>query len=278
MALETQIVNIDFGQGIDQKSDSKQVLATNLTQLENRTFDKIKQLKKSKGFDRLTNNILGGGTITSATSLATLNDELLMVTPEKLYSYSEDQTAWVDRGDMSPLKVTTETVHASATSQKGPQVVLQNGLFVYVWEDTNNGVQMKVVDATTKNVLLAETVVRAGALKPVLTQISANVVACYYVLSTDIRYRTFDTSSPASGLSGEATAVSNNLNRFLSFDVVFDVNSTTSNVLLYCNNSSQVGVAKLNSSGAISSCNDRRHKRGRGSAVFCHRMFRCGER
>ena len=53
MPLQKQTINIDFSQGLDQKSDPNQIPIGKFTVLKNKIFNKFKLLTKRFGFGSL---------------------------------------------------------------------------------------------------------------------------------------------------------------------------------------------------------------------------------
>lgn len=85
---EDQKVAIDFGQGVDQKSDFAQVVGTKLSTLVNRVFTKAKQLKKDFGFTQiLDSNASSRGII--------FKDSLEFIRPDvgQIRAYSQGYSA-----------------------------------------------------------------------------------------------------------------------------------------------------------------------------------------
>lgn len=107
MAVNWKKVPIQI-QGLADKSDDKQAVPGTLTTLENAEFTKLNQLSKKAGYENLTTDIYGGGSITNADAFYTLNDEKLILDKHNLYSYSETDNKWIDKGFCSSAYHTLE--------------------------------------------------------------------------------------------------------------------------------------------------------------------------
>lgn len=88
--LQRQNIVVPLAQGVDTKTDEKQVEAGKLLELENGVFTKLRSIQKRDGTVALGQSILGGtGTnITNGIGLATYGTELLEADGERLYSLS----------------------------------------------------------------------------------------------------------------------------------------------------------------------------------------------
>ena len=87
--MDKQNVPISLAQGVDTKTDFKQVVVGKLLVLQNGFFQTLQEIRKRFGYDALTNSIEGGGTISSGKGLTTFVDELLEWSGKKLYSLSQ---------------------------------------------------------------------------------------------------------------------------------------------------------------------------------------------
>jgi hypothetical protein len=143
MALQKTPVQINFGQGIDTKTDPAQVDMQKFLLLENAAFNQG-ALAKRKGFGLLT-------TLpnTTSTTLTTLNDNLV-ATGTDLLAYSEDTDDWLARGTIQPVDLTvsatvrtavSQTVVDSVTSSTGLTCTayLEGGVLYYQISDTSTG-------------------------------------------------------------------------------------------------------------------------------------------
>jgi hypothetical protein len=166
--LQTQIVPIDFTQGMDTKSDNKVGVPGDLVDLRNLTFQNTEKLTKRNGYSALTPNVFGGGTLAAGAALATRGGELLLADGTNLYSYSSGPitAAWVNKGPLLSPTVSYGPALSSQYSLAGYDcAVTSNGLMCVAAEQwtqfqgTNKGVIYSVIDITTGNLLLQPTLV-----------------------------------------------------------------------------------------------------------------------
>ena len=110
MALERSLVTIPLAQGLDTKSDPRQLPPGKLTTLQNGVFTTGGKLRKRYGTSVLGTSIFGAGTISSADSLTTLGDSLLLSSAGTLYAWSPSESKWTSQS-------TPQAVRRTAISQ-----------------------------------------------------------------------------------------------------------------------------------------------------------------
>ncbi len=115
--LQEQAISVNFGQGLDSKTDPKMVLPGKLTLLQNGVFTKAKQITKRNGSNALSNTIIGGGTLTSPVMTKAYQNELVAADGNYLYSYSESVGAWAKKGAYTSAKVTNTAVSSAIGTQ-----------------------------------------------------------------------------------------------------------------------------------------------------------------
>lgn len=96
MALINEKISFSLSSGIDTKTDDKQ-MQNKLLELENGRFNKIGRIDKRFGFDTISTDINGGGSLTNITKLNKRSSEKIVLADNKLYSYSEALDEWVEQ-------------------------------------------------------------------------------------------------------------------------------------------------------------------------------------
>lgn len=130
MALNKQPVSINFSQGLDTKTDPKQVQVGKFLQLKNTVFDIGGLLQKRNGFGALPS--LPDNTSEFVT---TFNGNLTAI-GNKLQAYSSGTGTWVDKGSIQPLELETLPLIRSNTNQSQVDAVIaSNGLICTVYTD-----------------------------------------------------------------------------------------------------------------------------------------------
>jgi len=103
MALQKQQVAVNFGQGLDTKTDPWQVPVGSFLNLENTIFNKIGRLEKRNGFEQIGS--LSGQNVYG---LATFKDQLTLL-GDSLYAYQDGGT-FLNRGPYRPCKVESKSL------------------------------------------------------------------------------------------------------------------------------------------------------------------------
>lgn len=122
MALDQRNIPINFGQGVDTKSDPFQVPLGKFLQLENAIFDKTNRLTKRSGYGALA--VLPD---TSSTFLTTFNENLTAV-GDRFFAYSEGSETWIDKGPLRSVDVSVlPLVRSSLNQSQADSAIASNG-------------------------------------------------------------------------------------------------------------------------------------------------------
>lgn len=153
MALEKQRLEINFSQGLDLKSDEKQVPFGRFLRLKNTVFEKIGLLQKRNGFKKLTSLPDSSSTYTT-----TFKGNLTAI-GTSINAYSAPTDSWVNRGQLQPVDVTTLSLFRNYIIQNySDAAVSSNGLVCSVIVDRNdNSAWYQVTDTSTGQAVVAPT-------------------------------------------------------------------------------------------------------------------------
>lgn len=180
MALGKQNVSISLAEGLDTKTDSKQVLPGKLLLLENATFISPKKIQKCNGYTSLGTSGIEPTTTFSAMALTTYKDELNLFTNETFYSYSPDLTAWTSKGEFFDLEVTSTPIVRNTATQTSPDCTMHpTGLSVYTWEDSRGSSRYSVVDSVTGEYIVQDAPLGANVSRPKPMSVGQSVVILY---------------------------------------------------------------------------------------------------
>lgn len=126
---QKQPIVLNFGKGLDTKSDPWQIPLGNFLELENSIFSTIGQLKKRNGYGNFTK------LSEDATFLTTFNNNLTAI-GSSVQAYSQGTNTWENKGDLQPLKLKTLPLIRSNTNQSQlDSVVSSNNLVCTVYTD-----------------------------------------------------------------------------------------------------------------------------------------------
>lgn len=165
MALQSNSININFGQGLDLKTDSFQLQIGRFLALNNSVFTKAGMLQKRNGFAPL--NPLPDNT---SLFLTTFNQNLTAI-GSNLQAYLAGPKEWKNTGSIQPLKLNTLPLVRNNTNQSSADSVLApNGLVLTAFVDNipsstgiNSVAKYAIADSIT-----GQTIVPASVI-PVLT-------------------------------------------------------------------------------------------------------------
>lgn len=233
MPLQPQNVQLSFQGGIQSKTDAFQLQPPSLLELQNARFDKLGQLNKRFGYDTLTTNIIGGGTITNAFAIDNFNNELNLFDNKNIYTYIESNQNWANRGPaISLVNTNHQIIRTSAAQQLNPDSAFLNDIEVYAWEDSRGGVRYSVVDSLTNAYIVADRILYLGGAKP-KTIVFNNTFYLFYTDSvSNIYYRTINPNNPGL-LSGQHNVAADGYPAALSDSFTFAYDVATSNSKIF---------------------------------------------
>jgi hypothetical protein len=197
MALDFQNIPLVFAQGLDTKSDGKAVPLGKFSELENAVFTKTGILTKRFGYDILPTTIQGGLTsVSAARALATFEDELILFSGKRAYTWAPGVMAWQDRGAVVSLATRAFPVLHNSYTQSNPDSAVNHGVRVTAWEDsrTSNTVRCSIQDAETGAFFASDILVGTGA-QPRVVAFGSDVVI-FYTNSNNLLYRLVRRTAP----------------------------------------------------------------------------------
>lgn len=157
MALSIGTIALPVASGIDTRSDEKVVPPTKFLDLQNVTFDRLGALKKRNGYRALSMAIQDSSDVLAdARGMATRDDEILVFTDKRAYSYRPSADAWSDTGEVAATTATTLPIARTGSYQTQPDVAERSGVRVAAWEDSRGGVWCQVSEASTGHAIQAQ--------------------------------------------------------------------------------------------------------------------------
>lgn len=151
-----------MGQGVDTKSDKKQVIEGKLIRLQDGVFTEAKRIQKRPGNDALDLSIEFGSTVTNPVMTKAYYQELIIADEQRLYSYSPSAELVVDKGPYQSVSVNSTQISINTNSVFNPSVAsLGNySLFSYT---TPNGIIYASVRDNVSDCFLIQDVEIAGS-------------------------------------------------------------------------------------------------------------------
>lgn len=165
MALNKQPINISFAQGLDLKTDPKQVQPGKFLGLQNTIFLKGGLLQKRNGYLQLPSL-----PNSSSNLVTTFNGNLTAIGPT-LQAYSEGSKTWVNRGNFVPATLDTLPLIRSNTNQtQVDTAIASNGLICTVFTDQipNSGSNVAVYKYAIADSVTGQNIVSPSVITPSL--------------------------------------------------------------------------------------------------------------
>lgn len=192
MALEKTIVPISFSQGIDSKTDPKQVQGKML-ELENIRFISPLEYKKRNG------HALLGQAGSAGSAIASYLDECVAFDGINVRSLAQSTDAFTNKGQALSLEVDALQVVNNGFIQSNMDASFHAaGLKTFVWEDSRGGVRYSVIDAQTSQVIVSDTVLFSSGSRPKVLSLGNYVIMTYYNGTNALTYKHFAINNPQS--------------------------------------------------------------------------------
>lgn len=196
MALQKQPVQMNFGGGLDTKTDPAQVQLGKFLSLENVVFNQGR-LQKRNGFARLT-----ALPDTNSTTLTTLNGNLL-ATGTQLRAYSEDSQEWLAQGLVQPVDLSVKALVRTAVSQSQADCASANGLTCTAYTESST-LYYQITDTSTGQIILDRLAVGSTAVNGRVFALSQYFIITFMQTVTataTLRYIAIPLSDPTSPIA-----------------------------------------------------------------------------
>lgn len=194
MPLEKRSLLINFSQGLDTKTDPKQVQLGKFLSLENSIFDKGGLLQKRNGFQALPplpNEL--------STNLTTFNQNLIAV-GTSLNALSPDTQQWYDKGAFQPLDMSVAPVVRTSQSQVTTDYAISNNnLASCVFIDSLGNAYYQIVDNATEQVIVNATALPSTSTAPRTFSLGNHLIITFLVTvsgTTHLRYISIPINNP----------------------------------------------------------------------------------
>lgn len=269
MALQSQKLSISLSEGVDTKTDPKQVVAGKLITLENATFESPKRIQKRNGNTALATTIQTGGNISAGKAGAVYNQELIEIDGTNLYSRSTATSKWVNKGAIQSISTAETSVIKNSYYQVNQDSAYHSsGLVLSVWDDSRGTSRYSIYDSNNKLFLVQDASVGANTAQPKSFTLGSNFLIFYWNASAGkLQYVAIATGTPTT--LGSPVDVATNMNTIGFFDTtagnsriyIAYVNTTNFNVaVLYIDSSlvlsSVITVAEAGAVLALNICYD----------------------
>lgn len=226
MPLNKQNAPISFSNGIDTKTDKKQVQGK-LLSLRNAIFQTGMEIRKRNGFAIITG--LNAG-LASASYLK----ELVSLDGTSLFSYDETNSLQINKGTLPATTLDTVAVVRNNNQQTNQDSAINSTLKCFTWTDSTGGIRYSILDSfTNQSIVNNQAVTGTGTVAKVLTIGTKFVIIYIDTSGTTIKYQAIDISTPTT--IGSAVTIASDVN---STPAVFDATVINGSIFLAYNNSS----------------------------------------
>lgn len=200
MVLRKQIIDLPFIDGINQKVSKKLLRSPNLLELENGRYLKEGKISKRYGNTNLGQTV-DTGTLNTPAAIESIRDELLMASADSLYTYSESDSKWYKKGELSSGSTSISQISGSPTSAKNVDVISKDGIRCSVWAEDKY--YYSVFDESTQ-----ATIINKATLFATVSGVSPRIVATQndifilYNDSSNLVYVQIPTTNPSATSTG----------------------------------------------------------------------------
>lgn len=206
MALQKTNVSLSFKQGLDTKTDPKQVVFGKLLNLQNGKFISPTQIKKRNGYAQVGPALPGSNGV----DVISYNHELVSYDGEQVYSYSTETNTQVLKGNKLAVDLEATPIIRNNYNQVAPDYASHpSGLEMYVYSDSQDSTVIKfsLIDTTTGNFISRDVTLVTG-----FYNWRVGVVGNYFVVTytdsagANLYYKAMNIATPGSFLiSGTLT-------------------------------------------------------------------------
>lgn len=154
--IQEQIVTINFQEGLNTKTDQKQVPIGQFLRLENSVFNVQGELRKRNGFGLVT-------TIADSSTVTTFSENLIALSSKSLKLYSNQTRSVVNSGYFQPLGLSVLPMVRRPTGQTTvDSAIAPNGLCCSTWLDGDANSYYQINDSVTGGTLVPAVSITTG--------------------------------------------------------------------------------------------------------------------
>lgn len=228
--MNWQTMFIPIASGVNTESDPRALQVPELAVCRDAEFVPG-GLQTRKPYAAMSSEILGSTSLVNVRRVATYGTERLVFTKDKLYSWSVNDAAWVERATHLAAKVDERSAFVDTTDQCSCDRAELSGVTIYAWTKVlSTGVELGDIyvaaqDTETGATLLAPTRIGFGS-RPRLIVLSTQVVLFYADSVPDLKGLALDPSGLATSVAATPTSIFTAANGFNSFYDAVGVGAT----------------------------------------------------
>src|ERR1700678_2355859 len=187
MALQKSVIPVPFSKGLDLKTDPKQVIPGKLLINENGIFTSPGRIQKRNGYGALKQVVEGSSTpIRQGSGLANFKNEILLLTGNEGYSYSDSTERWSDKQTITNVELSSIQVVRNTYEQTTPDAAMHpEGLEIVTYQDSRGGSRYCIIDSETGEQIVSDKLITSTAIKPKPFALGNFLVILYVDTATD---------------------------------------------------------------------------------------------
>lgn len=195
MALKKQTAVIPFVGGIQTKQNEYLVEPPNMLALENGVFRVQGEIAKRYGFSSFSKKDFNGNTI-EGKKLLNFNDDLVMMSQTRLYSYAERADTWFDKGAFASVTVTKASVARNRASQMSQATATNRNITVVAWKDSRGpSLRYSIIDEATQTAIKADALLSNSGIWVVAAKFLTSFVVILYAEAGALKAKIIDTTT-----------------------------------------------------------------------------------
>lgn len=203
MPLTPQTIPINFAQGLDTKTDPKQVTVGKFLSLENTVFTTGDLLQKRNGYGPLAPLPI------PANYLTTFDGNLTAI-GSTLQAYSEGTTSWISKGSLVPVELSVmPTVRSALNQVQADSVIAANGLMCTAYTELAGSIayyKYQIQDSNTGQSIVGPTALAVEYVYS-FTVSSANATAGATYTNNGVTFTVESTIASATTLVAYASGI-----------------------------------------------------------------------
>jgi hypothetical protein len=193
--IPESVVAIPLSNGLDLKVDKKTAAIGTMLRCENVTFERIGQIAKRPGWQRLPNNVIGTGDhLTTGKSLCQFRDELLAFDGNDAY-VNVTGNGWMDRGQLTTTSQENTELIRNDFEQLAPVSCSLGNLTVTVWSDSRGTLRVSTCTNDTSTITIDDQQIDSQSIW-VRTFAFKGSIVVLFSSGADIQYFTVDPNVP----------------------------------------------------------------------------------
>jgi hypothetical protein len=193
VSLEKKTIHLPLAAGMDTKTDPRALEMPKLALLEGGQFEEPGGIQKRTGITSLGLTKAATGTIGRLRALSTLDGELLLFAEGHAWSWSDKESAWMDRWRYESVLVDQKAVAQDRSDQIRGDRAEVGDVVLYVWEDRSaSKISWQCVDKETGAIFQSASATTVSGSYPRARAVGTKLHAYYFVAAATLKVIVID--------------------------------------------------------------------------------------